>query len=331
MSAREASHVVQPSSLRTLSVSVVIPALNEARYIEACLKSVLAQEIDGAFEVIVVDNDSTDDTAAIARRMGVRVVASPKRSIPAGLNRGLKAARADVVVRFDAHSEMTPGYLRASLRALAEEEGAVNVAGWLHVVAEGPWGRALAAALASPFGVGNARTWRKPRPDMRRCDVDTVPFGCFATTTLRDAQGWREDILANEDYELNYRLRRHGGRIVFDPEIWAIYHPRETYPDIVRQYWRYGRWKAVMVSGAWESLKPRQVAPIGLLAVVCAAPFSRHLRLALFGYASVITAVAVHSRGGWRTVPTLASMHAAWGAGFLTQWVRGLHASRTCP
>jgi succinoglycan biosynthesis protein ExoA len=331
MSAREASHVVQPSSLGTLSASVVIPALNEACYIEACLKSVLAQEIDGAFEVIVVDGDSTDDTAAVARRLGVRVIANPKRSISAGLNRGLTAARADVVVRFDAHSEMTPGYLRASLRALAEEEGAVNVAGWLHVVAEGPWGRALAAALASPFGVGNARIWRKPRPDMRRCDVDTVPFGCFPTSALRDAQGWREDILANEDYELNYRLRRRGGRIVFDPEIWSIYRPRESYPDIVRQYWRYGRWKAVMISGAWESLKPRQVAPIGLLAVACAAPFSRHLRVALLGYASVVTAVAVHSRGGWRTAPTLASMHAAWGAGFLTQWVHDLHASRTCP
>src|ERR1700689_4590113 len=154
-------------------VSIVIPAFNEACYIEACLKSVLEQEVDGALEVIVVDGESTDETAAIARRMGVRVISNPKRSIPAGLNRGLEFAEGEVIIRFDAHSEMQQGYVNACLRALAEEEGAVNVGGWLQPLGEGPWGRALAAALASPFGVGNARIWRRPRPGAQRCDVES--------------------------------------------------------------------------------------------------------------------------------------------------------------
>ena len=312
----------------TLSVSIVIPALNEERYIEACLKSVLEQVVDAPLEVIVVDGESTDDTAAIAQRMGVRVIANPERSIPAGLNRGLEAAHGDVIIRFDAHSEMVRGYVSACLRALEDEEGAVNVGGWRQPVGEGPWGRALAAALASPFGVGNSRIWRRPPPGTQRCDVDTVPSGCFPAAILRQARGWREDILTNEDFELNHRLRRHGGRIVFDPDIYGIYRPRETYPDIVRQYWRYGKWKAVMLSRAWESLRPRQVAPLGLLGVALGAPFSRHLRLALLGYASVITAAAVRSRGGWRTAPTLASIHLAWGLGFLTQSCREVRIGR---
>jgi GT2 family glycosyltransferase len=312
----------------TLSVSIVIPALNEASHIEACLKSVLEQEFDGALEVIVVDGDSTDETAAIAQRMGVRVVANPARSISAGLNRGLEAARGDVLMRFDAHGEMTRGYVSACLRALAEEEGAVNVGGWHQAVGKGPWGRALAAALASPFGVGNPRIWRRPPPSMPRRDVETVPFGCFPAAVLREARGWREDMLANEDFELNHRLRQRGGRVVFDPEIAALYHPRETYSEIVRQYWRYGKWKAVTVSGAVDSLKLRQLAPLGLLGAVGAAPFSRPLRLALAGYAGVVTAAGVHSRGGWRTAPTLVSMHVVWGLGFLTQSLREMNASR---
>jgi succinoglycan biosynthesis protein ExoA len=301
------------------AVSVVIPALNEARYIESCLKSILAQEIDGELEVIVADGDSSDDTAAIARRLGARVAANPGRSIPAGLNRGLELVRSEVFVRFDAHSEMAPGYLMACLRALADERDAANVGGWCEPVAESPWGRAIGAALASPLGVGNARLWRKPRPGSSRHEVETVPFGCFRTSALREVAGWREDILANEDFELNYRLRRHGWRIVFDPQIRSIYRPRETYTKIVSQYWRYGRWKAIVLADAPRSLEPRQLAPPALLAVMGAAPFSRRLRLALLVYAGVIAAATLNSRGGWRTAPTLISMHVAWGAGFLTE------------
>jgi succinoglycan biosynthesis protein ExoA len=311
------------------SVSVVIPALNEARYIEACLTSVLSQEIDGKLEVIVADGGSNDATALIARRLGAKVISNSQGSIPAGLNRGLEAARGDVIARFDAHSEMTPGYLRTCLRVLEEEKGVVNVGGWCQPMATGPWGRALGAAVASPVGVGNARIWREPRAGSSRADVDTVPFGCFLLSALRETGGWREDILANEDFELNHRLRRRGGRIVFDPHIRSIYRPRETYSEIVRQYWRYGRWKAVVLSDSPQSLEPRQVAPLALLMAAAGAPSSRFLRLALLCYAGVITTATMRSRNGWRTAVILVSTHVSWGAGLLTGLGRLLHDSRT--
>src|SRR3954471_18849196 len=92
-------------------VSVVVPARDEAAHIEACVRSILAQEVEGGLEVVVVDGRSSDDTAAIARAAGATVVDNPDRVIPAALNRGLAAARGEVVVRFDAHAEMPPGYV----------------------------------------------------------------------------------------------------------------------------------------------------------------------------------------------------------------------------
>src|SRR3954451_8422659 len=107
----------------------------------------LGHVVGAEVEVLVVDGSSTDATAELARAAGATVVPNPDRTTPNALNRGLEAARGRVVIRFDAHSEMAPGYIAACLRALSEEEGAVNVGGWCEVRGKGPWGRAVAAAL----------------------------------------------------------------------------------------------------------------------------------------------------------------------------------------
>lgn len=305
-------------------ISVVIAALNERAHIARCVGSILEQEVEHELEVIVVDEHSHDGTAELARAAGATVVENPGRGIPAALNHGLATLRGEVLVRFDAHAEMPPGYIAACLRALAEEQGAVNVGGWREARGSGPWARATGTLLASPLGVGNARIWRRPPPGEARRDVDTVPLGCFPVAELRATGGWNEQLLANEDYELNHRLRGRGGRVVFDPAIWSIYHPRETLRALGRQYWNYGRWKAVMLEGSPESLKLRQLAPPALLAVAAAAPFSRIARAGLGAYGLALGGVAVRS-GDWRTGPALATMHGAWGAGLL----RGLASAES--
>ena len=299
----------------------MIPARDEARYIGACVRSVLAQEGAGDVELIVVDGLSSDDTATVARDAGATVVVNPDRTIPSAMNRGVAASSGDVVVRFDAHAEMPSGYLAACLAALDAEPGVVNVGGWRRAEGVGPWGRAVAAALASPVGVGNARIWREPPPGSTRVDVETVPLGCFPRQALDAVGGWREDLLANEDFELNHRLRAAGGRVVFDPAIWSVYRPRESLGATGAQYWRYGRWKAVMVAGSPASVLPRQLAPPALVAIVVAAvlpsPLRRVARVVLGGYGVALVGGAATAGGGWRVVPVLATMHLAWGASFL--------------
>ena len=301
-------------------VSVLVPARNEARHIERCVRSILAQEVEGGLELLVVDGLSEDGTAALASAAGARVVSNPERIIPAALNRGLEEAGGEVILRFDAHAEMPAGYVRACLMALAEEEAA-NVGGWREARGEGPWGHAVAGALRSRLGVGNARIWRRPAPGEGRRDVDTVPLGCFPAERLRAAGGWRADLRANEDFELNDRLRAAGGRVVFDPAIWSVYHPRESLPAVARQYWGYGTWKAAVLLERPSSLRPRQLAPALLLAGAAAALLpgrSGPPARALLGlYALLLAGAGMRAGRDWRVPAVIATMHAAWGAGLL--------------
>src|SRR4051812_33442824 len=313
-------------------VSVIVPALDEARHITECVRSILSQGVDAEVEVIVADGRSTDDTAKLARDAGARVVDNPDRVIPAALNRGLDAARGEIVLRFDAHSEMPPGYIAASLRALDEVENAGSVGGWCEVRASGPWGQALGEALASPVGIGYPLRWRRPPGGSVRREVDTVHFGCYRRDVLRSLGGWREDLLTNEDFELDHRLRTAGYKVVFDPDIWAAYRPRESFGAIAGQYWRYGRWKAEMLGGAPRSVRPRQLAPPALVATLVAAalpsPLTRTARAALAVYAVVVAGAAARSRSGWRLAALLPTIHLTWGAGLLTRLPRAARSAR---
>jgi succinoglycan biosynthesis protein ExoA len=302
-------------------VSVIVPARNEAADIVACVRSVLAQDVPGGLEVIVADGRSTDGTADLARSAGAIVVDNPRRITPAGLNAALGAARGEVIVRFDGHAEMPQGYVAACVRALEEEQGALSVGGWCRIEGRGPWGRALAAALASRFGVGNPRPRRPPNPGDARVDVDGFAFGCWHADVLRRHGGWDERFLRNQDFELSHRLRRAGGRVVFDPAIWSIYRPRETLGAIAQQYRDYGRFKALAFTTAPRSIRPRQLAPVGLVvtAVAAALPsrLARPARGLLALYGALLAAVTARSGGGWRTFPVLATIHGAWGGGLL--------------
>jgi succinoglycan biosynthesis protein ExoA len=307
-------------------VSVIVPARNEQAHIGGCVRSIADQDVDGGLEVIVADGRSSDRTAELAAAAGATVVANPTGRTPDGLNAALAAARGEVVVRFDAHARMPPGYVTACVRALAEEPGAVNVGGWRQVEPTGPWGRATAAALASPLGIGNPRIWRRPSPDATRADVDTVPLGCWPARPLVALGGWDERFVRNQDFELNHRLRRAGGRVVFDPQVWSVYRPRESLRAIATQYWQYGWFKALMLRTAPDSLRPRQLAPVGLLLAAAAAALpvraARAGRTALAVYACGLVAVGVRSGAGWRTPVVFATVHLAWGGGLTAGLVR---------
>jgi glycosyltransferase involved in cell wall biosynthesis len=333
--------------------SVIVPCRNESGTIGLLLDSLAGQTIDATrLEVIVADGRSDDGTReTIARwrsahpELDVHVVDNPRLTIPSGLNLALERAAGEVVLRVDAHARPHPDFVERSLDAL-DASGADCVGGRIEVVGDGsPTGDAIAFAVSHPFGVGDAKHRVSGRPG----PVDTVPFVCFRRELIDRIGKFDEGLLANQDYEFNFRVRHRGGRVWFDPAIRAEYFSRGTLRGLARQYARYGSWKVRMLRRSRSnrrSLRPRQLAAPGLvLSVASLAVASGRSRVArrllgaeLVAYGAVLGIAAADALRATRRpavaarVPAaIAVMHLAWGAGFLAVLVRGRSADAPVP
>jgi glycosyltransferase involved in cell wall biosynthesis len=109
--------------------SVIVPAYNEAAYLGHALDSLLHQDYDGRYEVIVVDNNSSDETAAIAARYGVRVVSEPQQGVCAARQRGVDCARGEIIISTDADTTQPRDWLRTIDARFTGSESVVAVAG----------------------------------------------------------------------------------------------------------------------------------------------------------------------------------------------------------
>ena len=109
--------------------SVVVPAYNEAAYLGRALDSLQHQDYGGTYEIIVVDNNSTDSTADIAARHGVRVVREPQQGVCAARQRGADCARGEIIISTDADTTQPRDWLRTIDARFADSERIVAVAG----------------------------------------------------------------------------------------------------------------------------------------------------------------------------------------------------------
>jgi len=247
-------------------VSIIVPCYNEEATIRLLLKSIYAQSYPHhEIEVILADGMSTDQTrsevAAFRKEFPdllVKVVDNPKRIIPAALNFALEAAQGEFIIRLDGHSMPYPEYVE---RCVADLEGGKgdNVGGvWeIHPAGESWIARSIAAAAAHPFGVGDALY----RFTDQAGTVDTVPFGAFRRSLFEEVGHFNENLLTNEDYEFNSRIRQRGGVVWLDPAIRSVYFARSDLGALAKQYWRYGYWKLRMLRRFPGTLRWRQALP----------------------------------------------------------------------
>jgi len=224
------------------AVSVIMPVLNEERHLRNSVRHILAQDYPGELEVVIALGPSADRTDAIAAELvaedpRVHTVPNPTGRTPAALNAAIKASRHPVVVRVDGHGMLSPDYIATAVRLL-EETGAANVGGVMHAEGENAWEYAVAAAMTSRIGVGNAsfHTGGAAAP------ADTVYLGVFHRHELL-ATPYDSRLSANEDYDLCTRLR-HGGRQVWlEQGLEVGYEARDTYRGLSRQYRSFGEAK----------------------------------------------------------------------------------------
>lgn len=307
-------------------VTVVLPVRNEEGSITACLESVLAQDYPH-LQVVVVDGESTDGTVARIEELSrqdprIELLTDVRRSIPGALNTGLAAARGRWLVRVDGHSTIPAGYVSRAVGRL-RDSGWAAVGGRKDGTGRTPQGRAIAAAMASKFGVGNSLYHHGSTEG----PVDHIPFGVYPVALLRQVGGWDERLTANEDFELDYRLRLAGHQLLFDPRLRIDWESRQSVRELLRQYHRYGRGKADVAVLHPESLGPRHLLPpafVAYLAVSAMIAVRRPGRAALLvsPYVGALALASVRTARGLapderQHVPlAFAAMHIGWGTGF---------------
>jgi glycosyltransferase involved in cell wall biosynthesis len=317
----------------TQPVSVVLPVLNEAKYLRAAVRSILDQDYAGDIEVVLALGPSKDSSNKVAEDIAgadprVLLVHNPTGRTPTGLNLALARTRYAIVARVDGHSQIPSDYI-ANAVELLERSGADNVGGLMSAMGETDLEKAVATAMTSKLGVGNApfHVGGEEGP------ADTVYLGVFRRTALDRVGGYNEDFVRAQDWEMNYRIRDSGGTVYFSPKLSVSYRPRSSLSALAQQYFHYGRWRRQVMRAHPGSVNLRYLAPpLALLGVLTGLVFSTFLTLWTLtlplGYLLLVLAGSVYVGRGLPVrsrlvLPVvLATMHMSWGAGFLSSWRR---------
>jgi succinoglycan biosynthesis protein ExoA len=324
-------------------VSIIIPCYNEQATIRQLLEAIYRQSYPRTeMEVVIADGNSEDATRDEITGfknehpdLAVRIVDNTGRSIPSAINCAIQASTGEMIVRMDAHSQPYPNYVENCVSALDAGLGD-NVGGvWEIKPGNKSWmAESIAAAAAHPLGVGDAGY----RIGAQASVVDTVPFGAFRRSLIDKIGLFDETLLSNEDYEFNTRIHQSGGRVWLDPEIVTVYYARFTLRELARQYWRYGYWKFRMLCRYPGTLRWRQALPplfvaslLGLTLLVWwpLAGWLLSLELAIYGtvllLASLLSALRQRKIYLFIGLPlSIATMHLAWGSGFLWSFIMSL-------
>jgi lipopolysaccharide/colanic/teichoic acid biosynthesis glycosyltransferase/glycosyltransferase involved in cell wall biosynthesis len=222
------------------TVSVIIPARNAAHSIQDCLQAVLAQEhLAGELEVILVDDGSTDDTAALAESLGVRVIRQANAGPAAARNAGAGAARGAIIAFTDADCVPAADWLARLLGAFSEP-AVVGAKGAYWTRQRSLTARFVQQEYESKY----ARLAKQRYIDF----VDTYS-AAYRRAVFLENGGFDAAFPAPsvEDQEFSFRLARKGYRMVFVPQARVFHQHDRNWGEYARRKYGIGYWKAFML------------------------------------------------------------------------------------
>lgn len=275
--------------MKTLTVAIIIPTLNEERFISKCLDSVISQSFPfEEMDVMVVDGGSRDKTCEIVneyhkRYDNIRLLHNPGRIQSIAFNIGVRESTAPLIIRLDAHALYKPFYIEGCVEGLKANPNRGNVGGQWDIQAQNDniWAETNAILNYSKFGIGGASY----RVGAKAGNVDTVPFGAFPRTLIEKIGGMREDLPRGEDNEFNSRIHKAGYDIYFDPRIECIYYARPSLIASARQMYANGESIGILYYIDKEAIGLRHMIPlIFVLGVIFGGLLSIFFQPLLYAY-----------------------------------------------
>lgn len=248
---------------QAVSITIVIPVFNDEDHLKSCLESIAAQSVMPD-EVIVVDNNSTDDSAKVARQYPfVRVITEKQQGVLYARNAGFDAAKSDIIGRIDADTRLPKNWV----------ERILGIFGHLGIAAvSGPvgWHDTPAQQLGLFFDKSIRQiTWKLGSKD------DAVfLFGSNMALTRESWQNVRDDICmrkdVHEDVDLAIHLFKFGYAVAFDDSLYAMTSSRrmndspqqlKKYVDVYRNTYKV---HDIKTSGTWLAVSIPLAAHFGV-------------------------------------------------------------------
>lgn len=317
------------------TISIIIPTLNEEKYISLCLDSILQAEYPNEkIEVFVVDGMSEDGTRAIVQEYHnkhpfIHLIENQERYTPIGMNLGIKASSGEFIFILSAHAVYAEDYF-AKLIENIQKLNADCVGGVLvtDVRNKNTKSSSIKEVLMHKFGVGNAlfRTGCN-----EATEVDTVAFGCYRRSVFDKHGLFDENLIRNQDIELNKRIINAGGKIYLIPEVTCTYYARENFWNLAKNQFQNGYWNILTAyhTKRLHSLSLRHFIPLifvlSLLIPVLLSPLFPGLLvisiLSLASYLSLVIMVSLKLKNNSNSIINLMisflTLHFSYGVGSL--------------
>lgn len=249
-------------------ISIIIPCLNEEKYISSCLDSILSSDFTNLDkEIILIDGESEDKTQSIIKQYQyedrcIKLLINPLKYTPVSMNRGIKEANGDYIFIISAHAFYPKSYfikLIQNIKALQVDcVGAVLITKVKNITKKS---YSIKNILEHKFGVGNA-SFRIGTQEIK--EVDTVAFGCYSKEVFTKYGDYDERLIRNQDIELNKRISNNGGKIYLIPNVHCIYYARENFIDLAKNNYGNGYWNILTTyyTKTFNSLSLRHFIPL---------------------------------------------------------------------
>ena len=303
-------------------VAIVIPTLNEERFISRCLNSIIKQTYE--FEKMDVKS-----------HQNIRFIENKKKIQSVAFNIGIKKSTAPYIIRLDAHAEYDSEYIYLCIKNLKDDKKRGNVGGRCNILPfnQSIWAQTNAILNHSRFGIGGAAF----RVSNEAHNTDSVPFGAFPRKIIEKIGGMREDLPRGEDNEYNSRIRKAGYKIFFDPNIISSYFARPTLGASCKQMYANGNSIGYLCYIDREAIGIRHLVPLlfvvsGLFSIIISVLWSPFCYVFCGGLALYLIADAMASIMGAKdnvkcTLPLFIlffCVHVSYGMGTIAGLIKGL-------